>query len=196
MRRTQEERTEATRGAVLAAADTLFAKNGFADTSIEDILRAAKVTRGALYHHFASKADIFEAVFEEREKSLAAFITKRAAREKSRFAGLRTGCRAFLEACLDPAVQRIVLIDAWAVLSFETIRAIEGRYTMALLRDGIANAVRAGEIEVVSVEIVANMLLGALSQSAISIARSKQSVKEHTAALHELERLLTAYAKA
>ena len=190
MRRKQEERSEATRGAIVAAADQLFAARGFADASIEDILNAAKVTRGALYHHFESKADVFLAVFEAREASLTKAIIARAARARTSWDRFRAGCRGFLEACLDPAVQQIILIDAWSVLGFDTIRRIEAKYTYALLKEGLAAAVRDKEIEVGDVEVMANFLLGALSHSAMTIARADHPRTELAAVQRELDRVL------
>jgi AcrR family transcriptional regulator len=190
MRRTQEERSEGTRSVIIGAADRLFAARGFADTSIEDVLKGAGVTRGALYHHFESKAAIFLAVFDKREAALSAAIVARAARGRTSWGRFKAGCHGFLEACLDPAVQRIILIDAWSVLGFDVIRGIEAKYTFALLKDGLAAAVREGEIDVGNVDVMANFLLGALSQSAMAIARAKNSRTELAAAQRELDRLL------
>ena len=190
MRRTQEERSQATRSAIVRAADGLFATQGFAATSIEDILKIAKITRGALYHHFDGKAAIFLAVFEAREAALAVAIVARAGRARSSWARFRAGCHGFLECCLDPEVQRIILIDAWSVLGFDVIRGIEAKYTFALLKEGLAAAVSDGEIEIGNVDVMANFLLGALSQSAMAIARAKNPRTELAAAQRELDRVL------
>src|SRR5438309_1391288 len=117
-RRTQGERSETTRAAIVAAARGLFAEQGFAAVSIEALTGRAAVTRGALYHHFPSKAAVFLAVFEGVETDLAARLAQ-AADGRDAWARLQSGARAFLSACLEPEVQRIVLLDAPAVLGPE-----------------------------------------------------------------------------
>src|SRR3569832_2330679 len=157
--RTHQERSqETTRNLVQAASET-FAAKGFAATSIDDITAAAKVTRGALYLHFASKSDIFRVVFEEKEQELVVRIAAAAAATKDPWTAFCAGCRAFLEACLDPAIQRIVLIDGPAVLDWDTIRAIESRSTLALIQQGLAAAMKAGRLSERPVEPLSHFLL-------------------------------------
>lgn len=190
--RTHQERShETTRNLVQAASET-FAEKGFAATSIDDINAAARVTRGALYHHFASKSDIFRVVFEEKEQELAARIAAAAAATKDPWGAFCAGCRAFLDACLDPAIQRIVLIDGPAVLDWETIRAIESRSTLALIQRGLVGAMKSGRLGERPVEPLSHFLLGALSECAKGIARSPKPRATLKAAEAELERLLAA----
>src|SRR5437763_1460220 len=176
-RKTQQQRSAATTGVLLRAARDLFAKKGFADTATEDILGAAGVTRGALYHHFDNKAALFRAVFENEEAALTARLMKVAQAQPDALSGLHAGCRAFLEACLDPVVQRIVLRDARAVLSLDELREIESRYTLAALRNGLANAISSGAMVDRPVDMLAHMILGALSEAAMAIARSPHPKK-------------------
>src|ERR687890_2389322 len=96
---TQAERTATTTAELVARARELFAQRGFAATSIEDIVRAAGVTRGALYHHFDSKTDVFRAVFEDEQRRLAERVVEAAAGADGPLAALETGCLAFLEEC-------------------------------------------------------------------------------------------------
>lgn len=189
-RKTQEERSAATTGVLIRAARDLFAKKGFADTATEDILKAAGVTRGALYHHFDSKAALFRAVFENEEAALTARLMKVAQSQPDALSGLHAGCRAFLEACLDPVVQRIVLRDARAVLSLDELREIESRYTLAALRNGLARAVSSGAMVERPVDMLAHMILGALSEAAIAIAISAHPKKILKDALRELDSLI------
>lgn len=189
-RKTQEERSAATTALLLDAARELFSKKGFADTVTEDILTAAGVTRGALYHHFDSKAALFRAVFEQEEAALTARLMKVAQAQDDALSGLRAGCRAFLEACLDPVVQRVVLRDARAVLSLEELREIEARYTLAALRNGVKNAIASGAMVGRSPEMLAHMILGALSEAAMAIAHAPQPRKVLGEALAEFDRLL------
>lgn len=194
-RKTQGERSAATTAQLLTAARELFSKKGFADTATEDIINAAGLTRGALYHHFDSKAALFRAVFEQEEAALTARLMKVAQAEGDALSGLRAGCRAFLEACLDPVVQRIVLRDARAVLSLDELREIESRYTLAALRNGIRTAIASGAVAERSAEMLAHMILGALSEAAMAIARAPQPRKVLKDALAEFDRMLEGLAR-
>jgi AcrR family transcriptional regulator len=189
-RRTQKERTEATTAAILAAARGLFARAGYAATSVDDVLRAAGVTRGALYHHFDGKAALFRAVFEAEEEALRARVMAAARREGRAWPSFRAGCRAFLEACLDPDVRRIVLSDARAVLSPEELREVESRHTLAMLRHGLERAVAEGAIAPRPVEVLTRFLFGALSECAVAIAASPQPKKTLQEAQRELDFVL------
>ena len=117
---TQAERTEATRGRLGATARRLFAEKGFAATSTEEILGEAAVSRGALYHHFASKTDLFRAAFEAVEDDLTAQILAAAAGsgETDPLRILELGFDAFLDQCVNPEVQRIVMLDGPTVLGW------------------------------------------------------------------------------
>src|SRR5438270_10007194 len=110
------ERSEETREALIAEARTLFAQRGFAAVGTEEIVRAAGLTRGALYHHFESKEDLFRAVYERVEQELVGRIASDAMSAEDPLAALHVGARAFLDACEDPAVQQITLLDAPSVL--------------------------------------------------------------------------------
>jgi AcrR family transcriptional regulator len=194
--RTQAERTEATMERLMMAARELFAEKGYVATSTEDVIAAAGVTRGALYHHFDGKAALFKAVFEREEEALAARVMKVAQAEKRGMPSLRAGARAFLEACLDPTVRRIVLSDARSVLPLEELREIESRYTLRLLQSGIADAMSAGAVVDRPVDMLARMMLGALSEAATAIALSTTPKKTLREAQRELDTLLEAIAGA
>ncbi|MDQ0465460.1 AcrR family transcriptional regulator [Caulobacter ginsengisoli] len=189
-RRTQEERSGATRGAVMAAARRLFASQGFAETSIEEILGQAGVTRGALYHHFNGKAAIFLAVFETLEAELADRVTAAASGAADPWGGLMAGCQAFLEACLDPEIRRISLLDAPSVLGLDEVRRIEGLYTLARLRAGLRACATAGEIDSDGVDMLAHLLLGALAQAGTAIAQAKDAQSARAKAWTAARRLL------
>src|SRR5436190_22817927 len=112
-RTTKAEQSEATRAALVAAGRSLFAERGYAAVATEEIVRAAGVTRGALYHHFDGKRELFAAVYEDVERQLVERIaTSAMASEGDPMEALQAGAQAFLEACEDPAVQRIALLDA------------------------------------------------------------------------------------
>src|SRR5437764_3794597 len=117
IRTTKAGQSEATRAALVEAARPLFAQRGYAAVATEEIVRSAGVTRGALYHHFAGKAELFAAVYEEVEQELLESIAASAiGGATDPLQALRAGARAFFDACEDPAVQRISLIDAPSVL--------------------------------------------------------------------------------
>jgi AcrR family transcriptional regulator len=172
-RRSQEERSRTTRAALLASARAQFAERGFAATNRDDIAAGAGVTRGALYHHFATKEDVFRAVVEELEEELVARVIVAAEGVTDPGEQLRTGCIAFLDACADPAVRRIVLLDAPAVLGWDTWRAIDAQYGLALVRTGLESAMAAGRLSPAPVDALAHTLLGALNEAAIVVANAR-----------------------
>ncbi|MGH2825300.1 MAG: TetR/AcrR family transcriptional regulator, partial [Thermoleophilaceae bacterium] len=116
--KTNAEYSAETQRRLIAAARTEFARVGYAGAATERIVRAAGLTRGALYHHYRGKRDLFEAVFAELEREIAGRIEVRSARARNAFDDLVAGCDAWLDACLDQEEQRIVLLDAPAVLGW------------------------------------------------------------------------------
>mgnify|MGYP000270515855 CR=1 FL=1 len=173
-RRTQSDRTAATRAALVAAARELFGSRGFADVGTEEIVGAAGVSRGALYHQFADKTELFAAVFEEVEAELTqrigAVMAARAATDPAQ--ALETGVGAWLDACAEPAVQRVVLLDAPSVLGWERFREIGMRYGLGLVEAGLAGAMEAGALARRPVRPLAHLLVGALDEAALYLARA------------------------
>jgi AcrR family transcriptional regulator len=168
----------ATREALLTVARELFAERGYAQVSTEEIVRAAGVTRGALYHHFSDKADLFAAVYEDVEGDLMERIAASAGAAAADPLGLlRAGASAFLDACEDPAVQQIALLDAPAVLGWERWREIGMRYAFGLVRGGLQEAMDAGQIARQPVDALAHLLLGAIDEGAMLIARADEVAK-------------------
>jgi AcrR family transcriptional regulator len=170
--RTQAERSEATRGAVLRAARELFADRGYADVGTEEIVRRAGVTRGALYHHFEGKADLFRAVFEQMEQELAARFATEALSNDDPYEALGAGVELFLDVCMEPEVQRIALLDAPSVLGWEQWREIEARYSLGLIRAGLEAAMGAGAIEPQPLDPLAHVMLGAMMETGLFVARA------------------------
>lgn len=173
-RRTQAERTEATRGALIAAARRLFTERGYDGVAAEEIVRAAGVTRGALYHHFGGKPQLLEAAYEQLE----AESTERVARIvlgselESPLGAMRAGIEAFLDECAEPELRRIALHDAPAVLGWERWREIGAANGLGLIEASLNAAIEAGEIRSVPVKPTAHLLLGALDEAAMLVARS------------------------
>jgi AcrR family transcriptional regulator len=165
---------ESTRASLVAVARELFGQKGFAGTSIEEILRRVGVSRGALYHHFGSKEELFRAVYEAVESDLAERVMAAAVAGADAFEELHLGVDAFLDACLDPEVQRIVLLEGPSVLGWETWHEIDERYGFGLIREGVAHAMEAGLIDPQPPDAVAHALLGAVVQAGMVVARAPQ----------------------
>jgi AcrR family transcriptional regulator len=169
-RRTQSERRAQTRAALMAAGRTLFTEHGFAGAGREEIVERAGLTRGALYHHFASKEDLFAAVYEEVERDLCAAVVAAAVASDDPVEGLRLGALAFLDAAAKPEVRRIVLLDGPAVLTPEVQHEIAQRYGLGLVREALRAADEAGRLVVGPVDLLAPVLLAALHEAAESVA--------------------------
>lgn len=173
-RRTQSERTAATRAQLLTAARELFAAKGFAEVSTQAIVEAAGVTRGALYHQFRDKADLFAALYEQVEEQLATDVVAAIAAEKpaGTMAAMRLGARLFLDHCSAPEVAQIVLIDAPSVLGWERWREVGIRYGLGIIEGMLARAVDEGVIPAQPLRATAHVLLSALDEAALYISRA------------------------
>jgi AcrR family transcriptional regulator len=162
---------EMTRQALLQAARTLFGERGYAATPLDEITNAANVTKGALYHHFDGKQELFAAVYEQvkrevSERAATAFL------EPDPWTDLCAGCEAILDAHLDPNVRRILLHDAQAVLDADTIRRVENRYGAVVLRGALRRSIRAGVIQPLPLKTLALMLTGAILEGCMTIAHA------------------------
>lgn len=168
-RRTQADRSATTRSALVKAARELFADQGFAATSRDEIAERAGVTRGALYHHFESKTAVAAAVVAELEQELVERVVAAAAEGNGVREELHLGCRAYMDASADPTIARI-LAEAPAVLGVAACRALDAEACMPLLEDGFVRAKREG-IEVPGDPgMAAALLLGFLNEAAGLIA--------------------------
>jgi AcrR family transcriptional regulator len=192
MPRTQRERSEATTTRLVAAARELFAADGYAATSLDDIVLAAGVTKGAMYHHFAGKRELFVAVYEREQQRLAERSLSAYARRRDHWSGLHAACRTFLEASLDPGVQRITLLDGPSVLGWERLREVEDRYTVAQLRIGLERAIADDLIAHRPIEPLVQMLNGAICEAAMLAARSENQPATTRQVLRELRLWLDA----
>ncbi|BBX90999.1 TetR/AcrR family transcriptional regulator [Mycolicibacterium boenickei] len=166
----REQRSEATRSALVAAARSLFVERGYAAVSTGDIARVAAVTRNALYYHFPTKEAVFRAVYENVEGELAARVLPAALAHDTGRTQLEAGIEEFLDGCLDPTVARISVLQAPAALGFAQMREIDNRNYLGTLRDGIRRAVETGELPDLPVDSLASMLIGALDEAALLIA--------------------------
>jgi AcrR family transcriptional regulator len=183
--------SEATRAKLVKVARRLFAKRGYSAVGTEDVVKKAGVTRGALYHQFEDKKDLFRAVFEQVESEVAEGIVARAeAGETDPVEVLRTGARLWLDASLDPEVRRIVLLDAPAVLGWDEWREIVGRYGLGILAAGLGGAMDAGAIERQPVMALAHVITGALDAAALYVAEADDPLEARKEMEPVLDRLV------
>ncbi len=180
---------EETKAALLGAARQLFGEVGYGATSLEDVVARAGVTKGALYHHFGGKAEIFRAVYEQVKREVSDEVVV-VFLEPDPWASLIAGARLMIEAQLDPAVRRIVLHDARSVLDWETIRAIETRYGAVGLRGVLRRAVRVGAIDEQPLRPLALLLSGAIAEACFYVADAADQDAALDEAMGVLQRLL------
>ncbi len=175
--RTKAEQREATTAALIAAARELFAQRGFAAVGTEEIVQRAGVTRGALYHHFrGGKEELFRAVLVQVSAETTRLIATRAAQASDPWETLVIGIDAFLDACTTPEMQRIVLVDGPSVLGWDVWRAIDADHGLGLLEATVQRAIESGRMLPQPPRAVAHVLLGALEEAAMVVARSDDPV--------------------
>jgi AcrR family transcriptional regulator len=184
------QQSEATRAALVAAARPLFAERGYAGVGTEEIVRTAGVTRGALYHHFADKKDLFRAVYEDVERELVEQIAAGALSAADPVEALRAGSQAWLDACEEPGIQQIALLDAPSVLGWEEWREIGMRYGFGLVQGTLQAAMDAGLLEPQPVRPLAHLVLGAIDEAAMLVARADDGGKTRREVGESVERFL------
>ena len=168
------EQSEATRSELMAVARELFAERGYSGVGTEEIVQRARVTRGALYHHFRDKKDLFRAVHEQVEADLAEQLGRQLAEGPTDdpIALLRRGVRTFLDYCMNPALARIALVDAPSVLGWEEWRRVDEKYGLGLVMAGLQGAMAAGAIREQPVRPLAHLILGAIGEAGMLIANA------------------------
>lgn len=194
VKRTQAERTKTTRDALIEGARTLFAERGYVDVGTEEIVRAAGVTRGALYHHFGGKRDLFEAVYERVESELAQRIAAGAlgSGATSPLEAMRAGAEMFLQAATEPEAQQIALLDGPSVLGWDRWREIAAEHGLGLIEATLQAAVEAGAIREQPVRPLAHVLMGALDEAAMLVARAEDPERMRVEVGRTLDSLLAA----
>jgi AcrR family transcriptional regulator len=188
-KRTQAERTEATTSALVDAARELFARDGYDATSLDAVAARAGVTKGAVYHHFDGKPQLFEAVFSREVERMAVPLAQAYARKKDPWDGFKAGCKAFVDECLEPGLQRIVLLDASAAIGWEAIRRLESPL-LEMMELAIVRAVDAGRIAKRPPGPLAHFLFGAICEMAMIVARADDQRAAHRQAVAEIGRIL------
>jgi AcrR family transcriptional regulator len=192
-RRTQAERSAATRDALLAAARPLFAEHGFGKVSADAIASAAGVTRGAMYHQFEDKAALFAALFEQVEAEVMDRVAAAVASSggADALSLMKRGAAAWLDACEDPAVHRIILVEAPSVLGWERWREVGTKYGLGLVQGMLQHAIDSGAIPDQPVTPLAHVLIGALDEAALYLARTGGSASARREVEAVIDRLVT-----
>jgi len=177
------EQGRQTRDRLIATATRLFAEHGYEGTSIEAVLEEARVSRGALYHHFANKEALFEAVLEAVETSIQGTLVAEAIGSRDPVEALRTACRTWVRLAGDPTIRRIAIIDAPSVVGWQKWREIDGRHNFGILRATLEAIAATGAIRRDSVDLFAHLLLAALLEAALVIAHSETPAAEQQEAV-------------
>lgn len=193
-RRTQEERSAATRDALIAAARKLWGLRGYADVGTPEIATAAGVTRGAMYHQFADKATLFREVVEVVEQDvmarMAVVVSESGATTPTQ--AVRAAVDAWLDVSGDPEVRQLILLDAPSVLGWAEFRDVAQRYSLGMTEQMLSEAIRAGELAEQPVRPLAHVLIGALDEAAMVIATAEDPQRTRQEIGQVLHRLIGA----
>lgn len=185
------QQREQTRQALLREGRRLFAGSGYGAVGLAEIVQAAGVTKGALYHHFTGKADLFRAVLEESQQEVARRVAVAADVHDDPWVRLTAGCEEFLTATADPDIQRIMLVDGPAVLGWSEWRAMDEAASVRHLADALSLLIDSGIITPQPVAPLVHLLSGAMNEAALWLASSSDPADlDHTKAA--LARLLGA----
>jgi AcrR family transcriptional regulator len=183
---TKAEQTEATTARLIDIARAIFTRDGYGGTATEEIVAQAGVTRGALYHHFGSKEGLFKAVVAAVQADVGTRVARSAEGQSELWEQLIAGCDAFLEASLDAQVQRIMLVDAPAVLGWATWREMDAANSMQSLREVLAALMAQGDLPPLPLDALTHLLSGAMNEAAMWIASAsapEQALREAQATL-------------
>ena len=191
-RRTQADRSATTRDALIAAARRLFAAQGFADVPTDAIVAAAGVTRGALYHQFADKTALFDAVMDVVEADIAGRLADEvaAAGISDPIEALRYAVRLWLEICVEPEIHRIALIDGPSVLGWAHWREVCQRHVFGLVQALLENGIELGRIRAQPVSPLAHVLMGASDEAALYVAEAPDHGQARAEMIDVLDQLI------
>jgi AcrR family transcriptional regulator len=163
---------EATRSLLIAVARKNFTEHGYAATSIDDIIQQAGVARGALYHHFSGKEALFRAVYEAVEGEVFSQVTEAAASQASPWDAVRAGLSAFLDACLEPAFRRIVVLDSVSVLQSQVLEVGIDPVELPMLRTVLTPLLGTTTFGGIAIDALTHVALGGLYGASLYIARA------------------------
>lgn len=181
---------EPTRDRLISSARELFAERGYQRAPVQEVLDRTNVSRGALYHHFASKDKLFEAVFESVEEQIAATLVDAARGAQTGKQALQAGCAAWFELTQDHAIRRIALIDAPTVMGWARWRAIDARHGFGLLKAALQWEADAGRLDPDLVDSYAHLLLAALMEFGLQIANADQPATARRHAQQTIDTLI------
>lgn len=188
-------RGDRTRRDLVDAGRALFVEKGYFETSISDLVTRSGVgTRGAFYHHFKDKAELFRAVFEEVERDLTLRSLASPPQGADAWEKLSVGMRGFLESALEPEVQRVMLIDGPVVLGWQTLRSIQESNSIALINEMVDEAIAEGIIDDHPVGELTHLLVAAVEEAALLVAHADRPAKARARAAKVLDRLLLSFA--
>ncbi|OBA58088.1 TetR family transcriptional regulator [Mycobacterium sp. 1100029.7] len=191
-RRTQEERSAATRDALISAARRLWGERGYVEVGTPEIATAAGVTRGAMYHQFADKAALFREVVEVVEQDvmsrMAVVVAESGASTPAD--AIRAAVDAWLEVSADPEVRQLILLDAPSVLGWAGFRDVAQRYSLGMTEQMLSEAIKAGQLARQPVRPLAHVLIGALDEAAMAIATSDDPKRARRETRQVLQRLV------
>src|SRR3712207_4175692 len=188
-RRTQAQRRAATRRALLDAARSLFAERGYHGTAAEEIVRRAELTRGALYHHFEDKKDLFRAVVDEMEGEIDEEIEEAECAQSGLPEAVMAGYRAFIDAVLDPEMRRAFFLDGPSVLGWEW-REIDARHAVGKIEEGLEALIAEGFMEPQPIKAMARLINGVLLEAAFFVATSENPQAARDEVWGAMERIL------
>lgn len=191
-RRTQAERNATTRAALVEAGRALFSTKGFAEVATDELARAAGVTRGGLYHQYDGKAGLFAAVLESVEAEVVDRVAQAMEGVADPASRLVAGLDAYLDACAEPAIHRITLVEGPAALGWGAWREIGHRHGLGLVEEAVAAFAPAGA----PVAALAHVLMGALGEAALFVASADDPVQARQEARRAVTSLLAGLAGA
>ena len=174
----REEYAEATYEALLESAAACFLESGFAATSLDAVAKRARVTKGAIYHHFASKRDLFMAVLDRQEEISARTVEQAANEAPDPWSAIVAAFDAFLETISDPVYQRLCFVEGPAALGFEDWWACGERYEIDVIRRQLDRVARAGVLLIEDLDMLAHVLFGAVTAGVLAMARSADPESE------------------
>ncbi|GAB2617441.1 TetR family transcriptional regulator [Paractinoplanes abujensis] len=190
-RRTQAERSAGTTAELLTRATAAFGSAGFDRVKLDAVAEAAGLTKGAVYHHFGGKHELFLAVYAAAHERIAARTVAAVTTAGDAWGKLEAGVAEFLTAVAEPELQRIVVVDGPRVLDRATIRDVEDRHTAGLLRSAFTRLREAGELSAGDDDLRTRLVLGAVCEAAATIAESATPEQTLAAARTDVGRLLS-----
>jgi len=189
----RDEQSNATRDALITAATELFGSDGYHGTGVEEIARAARVTRGALYHHFDDKRSLFDAVVVALQTEVAVFVESKARQQDDKWIRMRVGFNAYLEACLNPAFQRLVIRESPVVLGVTRFKEIDAENARRLLVVPLTDLNNAGVLDVPDIYVLAHLMSAMMREAAMLMDHADDPVRLRKNSIDIVVRLLEGY---